>query len=219
MAFVAHMAGVAGMSSFAELHFTRSAFVGLNPIGHDWTNVGLVVPTAQAEAARGRLAPFFFDALGRFPDVRDRVEAVEIVRPVLATGPFAAWSGRVVAPGALLVGDAADFFDPVTGDGIYSALRGAELIAETMIPALSCPGPLSGDGLAEYRRMRRRVFTGKWVLERMLSYAMQFPRLFDRAVARLGRREEMAHTMVGVAGGFVPAREVLNPVFLSRMVL
>jgi hypothetical protein len=29
----------------------------------------------------------------------------------------------------------------------------------------------------------------------------------------------MAHTLIGVAGGFVPAREVLNPLFLARMVL
>jgi hypothetical protein len=62
------------------------------------------------------------------------------------------------------------------------------------------------------------VFAGKWVLERMLSYAMQFPRLFDRAVARLGQREAMAHTLVGVAGAYVPAGEVLNPMFLARMV-
>jgi hypothetical protein len=28
----------------------------------------------------------------------------------------------------------------------------------------------------------------------------------------------MAHTIIGVAGGFVPAHEVLNPIFLARMV-
>jgi hypothetical protein len=43
--------------------------------------------------------------------------------------------------------------------------------------------------------------------------------LFDRAVARLGRRGHMAHTLIGVTGDFVPAREVLNPLFLARMVL
>jgi hypothetical protein len=52
----------------------------------------------------------------------------------------------------------------------------------------------------------------------MVGYAMYFPRLFERGVSRLGRREPMAHTMVGIAGGFVPAREALNPVFLARMV-
>ena len=67
--------------------------------------------------------------------------------------------------------------------------------------------------------MRRRVFAGKWMIDRMIEYALRFPRLFDRGVSRLGRHEPMAHTVIGLAGGFVPAREVLNPVFLARMLL
>jgi hypothetical protein len=125
----------------------------------------------------------------------------------------------VVADGALLVGDAADFFDPFTGDGIYSALRGAELVAETATAALSRPGRITVDRLSEYRRARARAFAGKWIMERLTGYGMCFPGIFERAVARLGRREGMAHTVIGVAGGFVPARHVLNPIFLARMVL
>jgi 2-polyprenyl-6-methoxyphenol hydroxylase-like FAD-dependent oxidoreductase len=137
----------------------------------------------------------------------------------MATGPFAAWSGRVIAPGALLVGDAADFFDPFSGDGIHAALRGAELIAETVVPALSRPGPITVDRLAEYRRKRRQTFAGKWMVERLIGLALGFPNFFEHGVGRMGRRPGMAHTLIGVAGGFVPAREVLNPVFLARMVV
>jgi hypothetical protein len=57
------------------------------------------------------------------------------------------------------------------------------------------------------------------MVERMIGYGMAFPALFDRAVARLGRREGMADTLIGVTGDFVPAREVLNPLFLARMIL
>ena len=219
VAFVAHVARVQGMGPSAELHFRASAYMGLNQIGHDQTNVAVVVPAERAAGARKGVDRFFAETLGEFPGVRERVEAGEVVRPILATGPFAAWSSRVIAPGALLVGDAADFFDPVTGDGIYSALRGAELVAETAAAALSRPGAISADRLVAYRRMRRRVFAGKWMLERMIDCALRFPRLFNRGVAKLGRREGMAHTVIGVAGGFVPPREILNPIFLARMVL
>ena len=219
MAFVAHVARVAGMGPSAELHFRDHAYLGLNQIGHDQTNVALVVPSERATGARGGVERFFAESLGEFPGVRERVGAGEMVRPILATGPFAVRSARVTAPGALLVGDAADFFDPATGDGIYCALRGAELVADTAASALSRPGPVTLDRLADYRRLRRRVFTGKWALERIIDYALRFPRLFDRGVSRLGRHEHMAHTVIGLAGGFVPAREVLNPVFLARMVL
>ena len=73
--------------------------------------------------------------------------------------------------------------------------------------------------LQSYARARRRAFAGKWAVERLIGYALQWPALFDRAVGRLGRKGAMAHTFIGVTGDFVPAREVLNPVFLARMVL
>jgi menaquinone-9 beta-reductase len=219
MAFVAHVARVSDMGPSAELHFREYGYLGLNQIEHDQTNVALVVPSDRAARARDGVERFFAEALGEFPGVGERVAAGELVRPILATGPFAARSARIIAPGALLVGDAADFFDPATGDGIYSALRGAELVAETVAAAFSQAGPITVDRLDEYLRMRRRAFFGKRMVERLIDSALRFPRLFDRGVSRLGRHEDMAHTVIGLAGGFVPAREVLNPVFLARMVL
>lgn len=219
VAFVAHVAGMPSVGASAELHFGQRGYAGLNRIGRSEVNVALVVPSERAATARGRVEDFFLETLGEFPGLRERVTAGEIVRPVLVTGPFAAWSRRVTAPGSLLVGDAADFFDPVTGDGIFSALRGAELVAEAVIPALARPGPVPREALAHYRRMRRQVFAGKWLMERVTRYLMYFPWFFDRSVARMGRHEDMAHTAIGVAGGFVPLREVLSPAFIARMVI
>jgi hypothetical protein len=56
------------------------------------------------------------------------------------------------------------------------------------------------------------------MIERLVGYGMLAPALFDRAVGRLERRG-LGHTFVGVTGDYIPARAVLNPWFLSRMVL
>jgi flavin-dependent dehydrogenase len=214
------MDGVSEMSESAELHVGSRGYLGLNPIGGDRTNVALVVPASRALEARGRAEGFFRETLQEFPQVFPRVERGSIARNVLVTGPFAAWSRRIVADGGALVGDAADFFDPFTGEGIYSALRGAELLVETAAEALAFgERPVPAARLAGYSRARWQAFAGKWLVERLIGYAMWSPRLFDRAVARLGRRGRMAHTLIGVTGDFVPAREVLNPLFLARMVL
>jgi menaquinone-9 beta-reductase len=219
LAFVAHLAGVRDMGSSAELHFGRAGYVGLNDIGLGQVNVAVVLPQKLAAAARGRVNEYFFESLEEFPGVRERVRGARLLAPVQVTGPFAARSRRVIAPGALLVGDAADFFDPVTGDGIYTALRGAELVAETMTPSLQQSGPVSLRSLQRYRRRRGQVFTGKWMMERITRYLMAFPGFFDRTVARLGRHSDMAHTAIGAAGGFVPLRELLAPSFIARAVL
>ena len=219
LAFVAHVDGVEGMGDAAELHVGRRGYVGLNPIGGGRTNVALVVPADRGADARGRAEAFWLETLRDFPEVHTRVAGGALARRVMVTGPFAAWSGRVTADGAALVGDAADFFDPFTGEGIYSALRGAELLAEAAAAALEGRGPVREASLAGYRRVRRRAFAGKWAVERLIGYGMLWPGLFDRAVGRLGRRAGMADTLIGVTGDFVPARQVLNPLFLVRMLV
>ena len=219
MAFVAHVRGVRDVSSTSEMHVGRAGYVGLNYLGDDLTNVALVVPAVAARSAAGQVEDFFFTTLESFPGVRGRVPGRGVARPVMATGPFSARSKRVVADGALLVGDAADFFDPFTGEGIYTALRGAELAAAVAEEALGSPGPVDAGRLRPYLRARRKAFLGKWAVERMIGYGMLAPALFDRAVSRLGRRGSMAHTLIGVTADFLPATRVLNPLFLSRMVL
>jgi flavin-dependent dehydrogenase len=224
-AFVTHLTGVEGIGPSAELHVGRRGYVGVNAIGGGHTNVALVVPAADAVRARGAAEAFFFDRLRDFPAIAPRLLAGRPTGPVLATGPFAARSRRVAMEGAALVGDAADFFDPFTGEGIYRALRGAELLTDHALPALTRRGRngqhayVTAHDLAGYARARRRAFAGHWIVERMIGYGMWSPRLFDRAVARLGRRGGMADTLIGVTGDFVPARAVLNPLFLARMVL
>ena len=145
IAFVAHVDGVAGMGDSAEMHVGR-ARVRRDSIAIGGGRTNVAAGGAGGPGRGGRGAGWRRSSSTRsrgFPGLRERVAAGALSRRVLATGPFAAWSGRVIADGAALVGDAADFFDPFTGEGIYSALRGAELLAETAAAALAEPGPVS----------------------------------------------------------------------------
>jgi len=213
IAFTAHVADVPGVDDLGEMHVGRPGYVGLGPIGEGVTTVALVVPFAEAH--RGDR---FFAELNRFPALAGRFDPRRLVRRVLATGPFARWSRRPVAigggGGALLVGDAADFFDPFTGQGIYSALRGAELAAAAIVDTLA-----TGASLRQYARARRREFTGKWLLERVIGIAVGWPALIERVVGRMLRRPELADLLVRATGNCIPARAVLTPRVLAGLVL
>jgi flavin-dependent dehydrogenase len=228
LAFAAHLTDVAGVEEQGELHVSHLGYVGLGPIGHGETTVALVLPLAAARrwgtgGGLGHQARFLAE-LERFPGLRGRFAAARLVRQVLVTGPFAQWSRNPVpgghgGGGACLVGDAADFFDPFTGQGIYSALRGAELGAGVLLAALAAGGggALPQSTLAPYARARRRVFAGKWVLERLIGLGVGWPALANRVIARLARHPDLGDLVVGATGNFVPTRAVLTPRTLARL--
>jgi flavin-dependent dehydrogenase len=114
------------------------------------------------------------------------------------------------------VGDAAEFFDPFTGEGIYTALRGGEMLAG-LIEGPVRAGLPADTALRQYERERRKEFSGKWLVEKIVGAAVASPPLINRAANVLSRRRDMADLLVGVVGDFVPAREVLRPGYLLRL--
>src|SRR5918993_394411 len=58
-----------------------------------------------------------------------RFKRARMTTTPVVLGPLAMDTAHPGCPGLLLVGDAAGFIDPMTGDGIHFALRGAELAA------------------------------------------------------------------------------------------
>jgi len=218
IAMIAHYRGVAEMGSYGEMHVERDGYVGLADVGGGLTNVAVVAPAARVKRAAQAPAAFFDAWLAAHPHVGARLAGAERMDAVRATGPFAHHARRAWARGAALVGDAADFYDPFTGEGIYAALRGGELVAPHIAAALEARSPRDADAaLAAYDAERRRTFAGKWRVERLVALAVAVPALMNRAAATLGQRKDMADLFVGVAGDFVPPSEILSVRYLLRL--
>jgi geranylgeranyl reductase family protein len=210
LALVAHLMGVEGAGEVGEMFASRGRYVGLAPIGEGRVNVAAVVPAAEAGAiARNRDAALWRE-LESYPELARRTAGARIIRRVMVAGPFARRARRVTHPGALLVGDAADFFDPFTGEGIFAALRGGRLAAEALFQALA-RGAATREALRPYQRARRRAFLDKWVLERVVALGATRPALLRRFTSRLARRSDVANLWVGAAGDTVPVRALLAP--------
>ncbi|MGH7663332.1 MAG: NAD(P)/FAD-dependent oxidoreductase [Gemmatimonadaceae bacterium] len=221
IALVTHYRGVDGVGQHGEMHVERGGYTGIADVGNGETNVAVVIPARRAgELVAGRIG-FLESWLAARPHLAPRFAGAERVSPVWTTGPFASRARLAWAPGAALVGDAADFYDPFTGEGIYAALHGGEILAPfalDAIAAMAAGDPRSADrALAAYNGKRREVFGRKWTVERLVATAVAFPVLINRVVRVLARRKDMADLLVGVTGDFVPPHEVLRPSYLMRL--
>jgi len=112
-------------------------------------------------------------------EVRLRPEAERYAARIPGLSPATWTTRRACGDGWALLGDAAGFADPVTGEGIYYALRSAELFAE----AYQTGAPQSyetrwredfGRELQRASQMRRRFYGNFWgapFTERMIEFA------------------------------------------------
>jgi len=98
--------------------------------------------------------------------------------------------------GALLVGDAAGFINPLTGGGIHNALVSAQLAADTIVTALSS-GDFTRRNLKVYERlchdalwegMKRSFWLQRWL--------MRFPFLIDLLIQRMDANSLLAKTFL-----------------------
>jgi len=122
----------------------------------------------------------------------------------------------VPVSGLMLVGDATGFIDPFTGEGIYLSLRSAQLAAEVAGDSLK-NGDSTAGFLKRYDVRRQKEFDKKFLLSRWLQKLIYRPFLCDSMVSALSRRPDLAQSLVGVIGDYLPPEEVVSFHYLRKL--
>jgi len=216
MAFVAYLTGVARAEEFAEVFLGRDRYAILNPIADDVTNLGVVVN--RADLPRGAdPRQTLWSMARRLPPLGDRLRDARFAAPPRCLGPLAYRAATLAGPRTLLVGDAAGFLDPFTGEGIHAALRSAELAAHRVVSGWTADGPRP-DALALYPRDWKHEFDPKWKLCTGLQHAIRRPWLAEWLVARLQSRPVLTSAVMAAVGDLVrmPALPRLGPLSRQR---
>ena len=130
-------------------------------------------------------------------------------------GPLAYRVNEPRHGGVALVGDAAGFYDPFTGEGIYTALRSAELLADVAHDALR-RDDLTARSLAPYAEARRHAFADKARLTRALQLVISHRRLANLTAHTLARHPQILAVLMGIIGDFIPPRALLRAAFSTR---
>ncbi|MFT3766889.1 MAG: FAD-dependent monooxygenase [Minicystis sp.] len=131
------------------------------------------------------------------PRLREALADASILGTVAGRYPLAGRARAGVVPGAVLLGDAAGWTDPVTGGGISQALLAAELLADHIPDALA-----RGDAvLRRFDRRRRRLLRDQRLLTAGVLELTAHPRLVRPTLRVLAAWPGLFSHFIGVATG------------------
>ncbi|HEX2469460.1 MAG TPA: NAD(P)/FAD-dependent oxidoreductase [Candidatus Limnocylindrales bacterium] len=210
----------AAASPDARLVVIEDGYVGLAPVPDGRLNIGIVLGRSwHDELARLGAGVTSRRALALIPPAVDDPVAWADAAPCDRIAGAAPLGGRVTrraGPGWFLVGDAAGFLDPFTGEGLHRALVSIELAAPAILASLRGPDT-SGQAASAYDRAMRDRFASKDVVSWLVQSFLGRPRAFEYAARRLAGRPEVRATMGLVMGDLVPASRALDPRFIAAL--
>jgi flavin-dependent dehydrogenase len=194
-----YFTGVTGLTALGEMHVRRGHYIGVAPVPGGLTNACLVIPHAAGDAPIGAPADLLRRYLDDDSQLAPRFAGAQAVTAPTTLGPMAVEARTAGEPGLLMAGDAAGFIDPMTGDGMHFALRGAELAAEVALDVLSGRTPIDRAHL-ELARKRRAAFGGKWRFNRAVRSLVSSPRGISGAAVAAAIAPSLFEGIIRYAG-------------------
>jgi flavin-dependent dehydrogenase len=206
----------------ARMVIGRDWYCGLAPVPGERVNIGIVVSEGvlRSAVAAGRGPDGVVqDVLAQIPGSREPWQDAPPSDEVAVALPLVHRVTRRAGRGFLLVGDAAGFIDPLSGEGLHRALVSAELgaqAAETWLRGRAQPLN-AANALETYDRRMSARFRSKDLLSWLLQLFVEQPRLLDHALDRLARKPGARTTFARVMADLVPASRALEPGFLASV--
>lgn len=185
-----------------EMFVDARSYLAINPLAGGISNVMAVVRKADVEYWTRLL----------------ELSATSRSGPRVAIGPLEHRVRRRVAPGVALVGDAAGFLNPFTGQGVYLALRGAERLVRALCAAYA-DSQAEQAQLEVYDSATRRELRARARLASTIDLLVRVPFLARRAAPRLERSPQLAKILLDALMGASEPHTALRPAVLRRLLV
>jgi flavin-dependent dehydrogenase len=182
-----------------EMHIRRGRYIGIAPLPGGFTNACVV--TADRRALRNPAA-LLTETLKTEPMLAHRFAGARLLNRPVCLGPLAVTGRAAGVHGLLIAGDAAGFIDPMTGDGLRFAFRGAELAAEVALQALE-HGPAGMED--RLLALRRHEFSAKWRFNKGLRALVGSAAAVRLAAAGAQYAPSVLARVIRYAGDVAPA--------------
>jgi flavin-dependent dehydrogenase len=196
-------------TGMGELRLSGAGCLGAAAIEDGLWNVTVVVPRSRSRDISADPFEFYRSAVRGYGMPPPKARA-DLVTGLEVTGPFEVSPAAVTAPGVVLAGDAAGYFDPFTGQGIYRALVSGSRAAGTVVDAL-CEPERALALRREYENDLHRMFDSSRRLQTLVDFAIHRGRLVDAAGALFEKRPGLLTMLLDATGDRESPGALLRP--------
>ena len=185
------------------------SYVGINPINDGEVNFSIVT---EAEKLKTHPNPrSFINAI-----IKDRQELKKQFHflkneKIKITTPLCRAAREITKGNVALIGDAAGFIDPITGEGITAALRTAIILAEELVREKSF-----ARAMARYNRRRKMEFREKERRNLMFQLIIRHQVAAEMIGWCLKKSSTLTKAFLGVIGNLYTNREALKEVLHGK---
>lgn len=184
-------------SDRVEIFVAKGKEIYVTPLPDHEINV---IALGEAGTYRADAKVSLLQRCEEFPELASLMEGAEQVSATIGASPLTGRAIAGVTPGAVLLGDAAGFVDPVTGGGMTQALMAAELLAGYI-----ADNELSEDAwLWSFERERRKMLRGYVLLTQAILRLSDKPQLTDVVLSLLERWPALLSHGLAVSAGTKP---------------
>ncbi len=201
-----------------EMHiFDNGAYIGVNPTGEKEVNFSLVL---DAEDLRelGNPVEALNHYLEKSPNLKSRFPKFLEEDKISTAFPIQHQTRSIIPRrNIVLIGDAAGFVDPLTGEGMYNAMLSASLLAEEIIRDSEKSLNISKQVFTNYQKQYSKILRQKILLNRLFQLLIRRPRLVELVASYLLKKQARADTFIGIIGNiYSPIKGILKLILNLR---
>jgi flavin-dependent dehydrogenase len=193
-------------SPYVEIHFQPNLEAYVTPCGPRLVGIAFLWDKARlsVKGTDDERLDFF---LSCFPEIKARVQHSNLAGALQSSGPFMQQTAGAVSPGMALIGDAAGYADPITGEGIGMGWLHAHLLSQRLADFLPHNVPMP---ILERYGKDVEVLTRKHMTHARMLLAISQSPLLLKATSQLAAAapQIVTHIAQRIANGPAPTREM-----------
>ena len=187
-------------SDTLRMTIERGTYFAVNPLASACSNKMLITPRSELAASAGKADRWLTTAVASVTHGEEQLHVGARIGERVAIGPLSHRVTRLVAPGALLVGDAGGFLSPFTGQGVHIALLSARAAAQG-IKMIFDDRNLEPAHLRRYDKLQQADRGARSLLSRFLHSLAYMPVVARRVMHHVESHDRAREQLVAMFCG------------------